>query len=167
MRITCAWGDTVTLLLLQGNNAFFNTDTQIMTHWRRLHFVQVFKSPCISTSDRIIIYPSKVFGENGWVEIVNRIYIAKLEPFMFFLRAFWSAMFLYKSILYSALTFAHTRGLQQKLLLKIMEILTFLFAFDWINLQYFKPLKRDLDQNRTKVKSQLPNVTKCSLFLET
>lgn len=53
-------------------------------------------------------------------------------------------MFLYKSILYSALTFAHTRGLQQKLLLKIMEILTFLFAFDWINLQYFKPLKRDL-----------------------
>ena len=30
MRITCAWGDTVTLLL-QGNNAFFNTDTQIMT----------------------------------------------------------------------------------------------------------------------------------------
>ena len=67
---------------------------------------------------------------------------------MFFLRAFWSAMFLYKSILYSALTFAHTRGLQQKLLLKIMEILTFLFAFDWINLQYFKPLKRDLNHNR-------------------
>ena len=26
-----------------------------------------------------------------------------------------------------------------------MEILTFLFAFDWINLQYFKPLKRDLE----------------------
>ena len=45
MRITCAWGDTVTLLLLQGNNAFFNTDTQIMTHLRRLYFVQVFKSP--------------------------------------------------------------------------------------------------------------------------
>ena len=32
MRITCAWGDTVTLLpLLPCNNAFFNTDTQIMT----------------------------------------------------------------------------------------------------------------------------------------
>ena len=45
MRITCAWGDTVTLLpLLQGNNAFLNTDTQIMTQLRRLHFVEVFKS---------------------------------------------------------------------------------------------------------------------------
>ena len=43
MRITCAWGDTVTLLL-QGNNAFLNTDTQIMTQLRRLHFVEVFKS---------------------------------------------------------------------------------------------------------------------------
>ena len=44
MRITCAWGDTVTLLLLQGNNAFLNTDTQIMTQLRRLRFVEVFKS---------------------------------------------------------------------------------------------------------------------------
>ena len=146
MRITCAWGDTVTLLpLLQGNNAFFNTDTQIMTQLRRLHFVEVFKSLFVSVPQAGSLFIHQKFGENGWVEIVNRIYIAKLEPFMFFLRAFWSAMFLYKSILYSALTFAHTRGLQQKLLLKIMEILTFLFAFDWINLQYFKPLKRDLE----------------------
>ena len=145
MRITSAWGDTVTLLQLD-SNALYNTETGIINLARN-------SSVCSSISNPMKVFYQylrqnhylsiKKFGENGWVEIVNRIFIAKFKPFLFFPCAFWSAMFLYKSILYSALTFAHTRGLQQKLLLKIMEILTFLFAFDWINLQYSNPVKMD------------------------